>query len=424
MHKTHLITVFLFCLTLGCLNLGSGAAASQILFDPPLSIVALENSPPVAAISDQTTTSNEEVPPTPPEEQGTNTTPEQIQAETVPAVNSSRPKTVPAQTPGPRETLIQDSVLAVPASPAPTPVPHRRTGLKPIRFEMNIRTLWPLVCSWWNQTTLHLRLWYILSVFGLLFYILRWNRLRQPFLFLSLILLGFYLSGPPDPINAVTGLFIPKTAQWWTGLILVAVPVVISLLWGRVFCGWICPLGAVQEFMNMDSSKRPFPTQMDRPLKYLKYLLLIALGYLAWRTGYNYWADFEPSRSLFTFHGSLIALIILGGFLLVSIFISRPFCRYLCPLGAILAITSRIAPFKMRADADRCMVCNKCIQGVCPMDAISAFNPEIDLPSISSAECITCGRCQKVCSKSALRITGFRIDRIYYSKTPHSQKIR
>ena len=421
MRKTQLLTIFLLIFALVFLNMAS-SAASRSFSNVPL-IAAIENPDSTTVLPESAATREGDTVTTTPEPAETNSEPGQISAEAVPASRTSRLKPAPVPTPGPQDPAIQTNNLSSPSSPVTTPEPRLRTEARPARFEINIRTIGQWLSSWWNRTDFHLQLWYILCIIGLLLYLLRWNRLRQPFLFLCLILLGFYLGGPPDPVNAVPGLFIPG-AGWWTALILLCIPVVISFLWGRVFCGWICPLGAVQEFLHIDSSKRQLPAGLDRFLKYVKYLILIALGYLTWRTGQNYWSNYEPSASLFTFNGSAVALMILGGFLLVSVLISRPFCRYICPLGAILAITSRIAPFKMRADADRCLVCNRCIQGICQMDAISAFNPEIDLPSISNAECITCGRCQKVCSKSALRITGFRIDRVYYSKTSRSQKIQ
>ena len=239
-------------------------------------------------------------------------------------------------------------------------------------------------------------------------------------LFVSVVFFGFYLGGILDPINAV---FIALTQkQLFLSAVLLLIPIALSILWGRFFCGWICPLGAIQEFLNPEHETRVIPYALDKVLKYLKFIVLIVLGYLTWHTTYNMWQNYDPSKTIFSFSGSLTAIIVLVALLLISLLVSRPFCKYLCPLGAILAITSKFALFRMRADAKDCLVCGRCIKGECPMDAISAFNPEIDLPSIDNSECIKCSHCQRNCRNTALRVTALRIDRVYYSKQAETIK--
>lgn len=263
----------------------------------------------------------------------------------------------------------------------------------------------------WTNIPFYVGFWVLIFGLAIIFYCFKWKHLRQPLLFLSAIFFGFFLSGVPNPIN---GIFeVLANHQILLNIVLILLPVGVSVIWGRFYCGWICPLGAVQEFLNPAPEGRSIPQPLDRVLKYLKYIVLIVFGYLTWHSASNLWQNYDLTRTLFTFSGSLAAIIILALILVISIWVSRPFCKYLCPLGAILAITSRLAPFKMRADAKKCMVCGKCRAGECPMDAVSAFNPEIDLPSIDNSECIKCSHCQKNCRKSALRVTGFRIDHVY-----------
>jgi ferredoxin-type protein NapH len=269
--------------------------------------------------------------------------------------------------------------------------------------------------SWWSKITLDIKVWYIFFTLALILYLLRLKQFRRPLLFLSLLFAGFYLGWNFNPISAIFGLLTGEKSVIFSTIIILAVPIVFSLLWGRLFCGWICPMGAVQEFLSPDQNNRVIPMVADQVLKYLKYLIFIVVAYFTWKNGQNFWNNYDPAQTLFTFRGSLQAGLILTGILLLSAFISRPFCKYLCPLGALLAVISKIAPFKMRADASKCLVCGKCVDGQCPMEAISAFNIGVDLPQVSSLECIKCYRCQKDCRQEALRVTGFHIDRVYPS---------
>ncbi len=280
--------------------------------------------------------------------------------------------------------------------------------------ELSLKEFLALNDSFWSIFPLSIGMWCLFFIIAILLYLFRLKHLRRPLLFLSIIFFGFYLGGAPDPIHAIFNVFAQN--QLLLNLILILLPVAVSLFWGRFYCGWLCPLGGVQEFLNTEHETRVIPQPLDRVLKYIKYIILIALGYLSWHTGNSTWQNYDLTRTFFTFGGPLMTLVILGGFLLVSLFISRPFCKYFCPLGAILGITSKLAMFRMRSDAKKCMLCGKCLSGECSMDAISAFNPEIDLPAIDNSECIKCFSCQKHCRNSALRVTGFRIDHADFGK--------
>jgi ferredoxin len=267
------------------------------------------------------------------------------------------------------------------------------------------------ISSWWLTNPLNLQIWYLFYLTGLVLYLFKLKQFRRPLLFFSVITLGFYLGSSLDPISVIFQI-LPKTNFTFDGaLILLGIIIAISLFLGRFYCGWLCPLGAIQELIHPGTGTR-VPPAMDKLLKYIKYLMLILFLYLAWRTGDNLWSKYEPLKVLVHFNGSALAVFVLILTLILSVIIERPFCRYICPLGAILAWTSRLALFKMRADAGACMVCGKCTSGDCPMNAIESFNTVTDLPEIDSAECIYCLRCQKICQRSALRVSAHRIDKM------------
>jgi Fe-S-cluster-containing hydrogenase component 2 len=267
------------------------------------------------------------------------------------------------------------------------------------------------ISSWWLANPLNLQIWYLFCLIGLALYIFKLRQFRRPVLFLSIIILGFYLESSIDPIGAIFNI-VPKSGFTFdVALFILGIAIFISLFLGRFYCGWICPLGAVQELIH-PGTKAQMPSAMDALLKYLKYLVLLSFLYLAWRTGNNLWSDYEPLKVLIHFKGTGLALLVLIVTLIVSVLIERPFCRYVCPMGAILALSSRLALFKMRTDAVACMVCGKCTSGDCSMNAIESHNTITDLPEINSSECIYCLRCQKICQRSALRISAQRIDKM------------
>jgi Polyferredoxin len=274
--------------------------------------------------------------------------------------------------------------------------------------------------SWWSANPSNLQIWYIFCLIGFILYLCKLRQFRQPLLFLSLMILGFYLGSSLDPIAAVFNI-IPKTGFTFdAALFILGIAVFLSFFLGRFYCGWLCPLGAIQELIHPGIKIR-MPDAPDAVLKYLKYLILVIFLYLAWRSGDNLWSQYEPLKAFVHFKGSALALFLLVVFLALSVLIERPFCRYICPLGAILSLTSRLAVFRMRADAGVCMVCGKCSGGDCPMNAIETFNAITDVPKINNAECIYCLRCQKFCQRSALRVSIRKIDKMSSSGNTGSE---
>jgi len=257
--------------------------------------------------------------------------------------------------------------------------------------------------------SLALKLWYMFFLVGMILFIFKLKQIRKPFLVLSVIVLGFYLGGCPDPVGTPFILLMGNSSLFKIALIMLLIPVIVSLVWGRVFCGWICPLGGVQEMVFSDKAVPAVPAQADKYLKLLKYPLLATLLYLTWRTGNNFWAEYEPFKVLFNFEGTIPAIIILAIIILLSIISERPFCRYICPLGAVLTLTSIIAPFKVRVTEAMCKGCKLCSKNICPMSAIKMQDNELKLPIVDNLECIKCLRCEESCRFKAILIdTGVR----------------
>ena len=206
----------------------------------------------------------------------------------------------------------------------------------------------------------------------------------------------------------VTTGYTLKTTNLLNFSVLLAV-VGVSLLTGRAFCGWMCPLGTVQDAFaagarrisgekdspRSKNSTARFPIQMppkvDKWLRYLKYLVLGGILITSTMMVYPPLRDICPARAIFGFHWNTPLLgVVLVLFVLSSMLVKRFTCKYLCPLGAALVIFNKISPIHIAIDQNNCNNCGHC-ENVCPVDIPTI--PE----NIRSVECIRCLECLETC---------------------------
>jgi len=184
---------------------------------------------------------------------------------------------------------------------------------------------------------------------------------------------------------------------------------ITTLVFRRAFCGWICPFGTIQELLGkITKNKIKLPEKIDNYARYIKYILLAILIAGSFYFGIMIFRNYDPFLTFFHFGKGLfwdiepaeftehiIAFAITIVVLLGAIFIDRFWCRYLCPLGAVMGITSKIGIFKIKND-DSCNGCKLCDKK-CPMNIKIS-----DKDEIKSAECINCNDCIEVCPKNSL----------------------
>jgi polyferredoxin len=214
-----------------------------------------------------------------------------------------------------------------------------------------------------------------------------------------------------------TGTFIHRTHG--SSLILLIAVIFTALLLGRVFCGWFCPLGTIGEWVYKIGRKLGLKKKIEFTgftaalLKYLKFVVLAVLLYFTWTIGelfYKAWCPwsafmtiFEPDELLTDLlFGAIFLLIIVGA----SLFIERFFCRYLCPLGASLAIFNRFSLIKP-AKANSCKDCRQC-EKVCPIGVEIRAGKKIN-----DMECIRCYKCIDECREPGLLTFNFKSLQIY-----------
>lgn len=181
------------------------------------------------------------------------------------------------------------------------------------------------------------------------------------------------------------------------------VPVTIFL--GRFFCGWICSFGALNDFVYA-ISQRIFNTKFkvspkgDGILKYLKYVVLVFIAVVIWTLGNSSFDNLSPWTSFSTLTDfpdsiaeNVIGFLVLIGVVIGAFFIERFFCRYLCPLGAVLSLLSRFRLFNISKPRTKCGDCRICTNN-CSM-GIELYKTD----KVTSGECINCFKCLSVCPR-------------------------
>lgn len=180
---------------------------------------------------------------------------------------------------------------------------------------------------------------------------------------------------------------------------------VYGALAGRVFCGWVCPFGALHDLISYLKGEKGFKAPR---FWYIKYIVLFVVLALAWITLDTLFCKFCPSGSLFAaipffilhpnssfgtfFYVHILTLI---ATLILAYLVSRFWCRYLCPLGAIHGMFNKVSLLNIRFDEEKCTGCEVCLE-VCPMgiDRVDDIG--------RSTDCTMCGRCVEECPEKAL----------------------
>lgn len=200
---------------------------------------------------------------------------------------------------------------------------------------------------------------------------------------------------------AATGTFVQKIHD--SAFILMIVGFILAILFGPVFCGWICPFGSIQEWFGGIGKKlfkrrynRFVPVKIDRVLRYLRYIVLAWVLYMTAASATLVFAKFDPYFALFNFWSSEVAiggLIVLAITLAGSLFVERPWCKYACPYGAALGITNLFRVFSIRRTTGTCKLDGAC-DIFCPMNInVSAKTIIRDHQCISCLECTSEARC-------------------------------
>ena len=216
---------------------------------------------------------------------------------------------------------------------------------------------------------------------------------------------------PIGAFQAVVGSSKFKCTYYITGFF-----ILLGVLLGRFICGFLCPFGWFQDLLHKIPGKK-LSTAKLKPLRYLKYVILVVFVILLPAFVTNSLGMGDPFfckyicpqgvlegaiplslansgiraalGHLFTFKFTVLAL-----FIILSILFYRPFCKWICPLGAIYSLFNKVSFLKIQVDHEKCVGCQKCSR-VCKMDV-----NVVDTPN--HPECIRCGECMKACPTDAI----------------------
>ena len=202
------------------------------------------------------------------------------------------------------------------------------------------------------------------------------------------------------------------------GWYVLGIIMIFGLTLGRTICGWLCPLGLIQELLHKIPTPKIKKSRVTRALSYLKYVILVvfvaaipmwygikhdlavpgfckyicpagtfegAIGLLANPNNDGY---FSMLKILFT--RKFVIMVIIGT---ACIFCYRSFCRFICPLGAIFGLFNKLALVSVKVDENRCNGCGSCVRS-CKMD----------VRRVGDHECINCAKCMGVCRQNALSL--------------------
>ena len=203
--------------------------------------------------------------------------------------------------------------------------------------------------------------------------------------------------------------FLKHTAA--SSLILLVGMLVMAVAYRRSFCGNLCPLGTLQGLFGAAGRRLlrrrlTVPRAVDRVARYLKYAVLVFFALWTWQAAELVLRPYDPwvawahltSADLLTTYGIGFAVLVVS--LAGSLVYERFFCKYLCPVGALLGLLSRVSFLNIRRDADACIDCGRC-------DKACMMNIEVATAgTVTSSECISCNECVNACPvPGALKVT-------------------
>ena len=216
---------------------------------------------------------------------------------------------------------------------------------------------------------------------------------------------------PIGAFQAVVGSSKFSFSYYITGFL-----ILLGVLLGRFICGFLCPFGWFQELLHKIPTKK-LSTKKLKPLTYLKYAVLLVMVFLLPAFLVNDVGMGDPffckylcpqgvlggaiplsltSESVRGALGNLFAWksVVLAAVVILSVLFYRPFCKWLCPLGAFYALFNRVSLTGMQVDQHKCVHCGRC-EKACKMDVDVTKAPD-------HPECIRCGMCVKACPTGAV----------------------
>lgn len=238
------------------------------------------------------------------------------------------------------------------------------------------------------------------------------RKIRPLFLLSAVVILGFYRGGP-GVISSFQNTFLYFTGATnnWPAIILFIGLIPISYFFGKVFCGWTCYLGAIQEFLYIGKIKILQTEKAQKTMRIIRYVIFaILLTQLIITQGIE-WSKIGPFKVIFNLYSpNITGYVLLVILLISSLFIYRPFCKIACPAGLAFGWVTKIPGASVLGITDTCAGCKTCSTS-CEINAITREN---NISKLDNQECIMCGNCIDDCKIKSIQ--PFRKGEKHYGK--------
>ncbi len=242
----------------------------------------------------------------------------------------------------------------------------------------------------------------IFMTFVIISFLKKKEFLRVIGLFVSIFLIGFWTQSTISLVNIVNILtlrFIPLS-EGYLFYFFLGLNFILIVLFGRFYCGWICPFGAVQELVGMLLKSSSYSTFSKVEARKTKYFFLWLALVLALVFDVPNFANYEPFGTFFMFKATKLFLIFTVIVLIGSIFFSRFYCLYFCPVGVFFGIISKFSILKIKTNKN-CNFCRKCVK-ICPVGAIELKSNQLQTIRVLTKECIQCNKCITFCNSGGI----------------------
>jgi len=231
------------------------------------------------------------------------------------------------------------------------------------------------------------------------FFLLR-KRLRREIQVLSvfsLLYFGFYRLGCVCSVGSVQNIALSLGANHYavpfTVMAFFLLPLLFTLFFGRVFCGSACPLGAMQDLVAF--KPRKVNPGLDRGLGILPYVWLAIGVFFAYEGAAFFICEYDPFVGFFRLSMRSGVFWVSIVFLVLSVFVGRPYCRFLCPYGGLLRLINPLAKWKVSITPNECISCHLCAEA-CPFGSIQ--------PPISASEDLNRSKARKQLAWAVLSV--------------------
>lgn len=225
------------------------------------------------------------------------------------------------------------------------------------------------------------------------------NVVRIITLIILFAIFSIFIGIHPSPLCALTKSFTRYQMRGFIPppmIVMAGAMILFTIIGNKIFCGWICPLGCLQEVifrLPIILRKVKFPFLITNSIRFSLLAVFLIIVFSFQVNIYNLFNPFEFFH--WAFHG--YTTVVISVVILASLFYYRPFCQFLCPAGFITWIFEHTSVFRIHKNNEKCNCCNECIKES-PCDAIEGIIHDHKIIH----DCFACGRCIESCPESAL----------------------